>query len=113
MSKLYVARRPVRKGLYIPTEGTKENPNLIFFLPKTSRSQLDEQIRSQLEKQGVTKESDVQQIVDKAEAEYEKRQKVEEAQREVRRLMLLRAEGKKLMSVGRRKWREAFYPAVK
>lgn len=74
---------------------------------------MDELVRAELEKQGVSKESDVQSIMDKAEADYEDRVKVAEAQKEVRRLLAIRAEGGKLMSAGFRKWRQAFYPAIK
>ena len=107
---LYVARRAPRYGLYIPTEGTRENPNLIFFLPKTDRSQLDELVRAQLEKQGITNESEVQRIVSEAEEDYERRIKIDESIKEIKRLMALKAEGKTLMSVGHKKWREAYYP---
>jgi len=114
MPRLYVARRNERKGLYI--QGTGENPSLIFFLPErgdrqVSAGQLDELIRSQLEKVGITKESDVQAVVAKAEEDYELRVKVEEAKKELRRLMDIRAKGGKLMSVGRGKWAQAFYPS--
>ena len=111
MARLYIARREQRQGFYLPMEGTKENPSLMFFLPERNGKQidpgqLDELIRAQLEKVGITKESDVQAIVAKAEEDYEFRIKVEEAKKEVRRLMILRAEGKRLMSVGNKKWRE-------
>ena len=115
MSELLVARRKQRQGLYIPMDGTGENPGLIFFLPEgggqqVSKGQLDQLIRSQLEKVGITKESDVQGVVQKAEEDYEYRIKVEEAKKELRRLMKIKAEGGKLMSVGRGKWKQAFYP---
>ena len=54
-------------GLLLPMQGTKDKPGLMFFLPKTSPSQLDELVRSQLEKQGVTKENDIHGIVEQAE----------------------------------------------
>lgn len=111
---LYVARRPTRKGLYLPQEKNSQNPSLVFPLTRNlERSELDELIRAQLDKVGVTKESDVQAVVDKAEEDYELRVKVDEARKEIRRLMKLRAEGKKLMSVGHKKWKEVYYPAVK
>ena len=114
MSRLYVARRNQRQGFYLPMEGTEKNPSLLFFLPgkngrQVDAGQLDELIRSQLEKVGITKESDVQAIVKKAEEDYELRIKVEEAKKELRRLMKIRAEGGKLMQVGNRKWKQAFY----
>ena len=114
MSKLFVARRKQRKGLLLPMEGTEKNPSLIFFLPEKNGKQvdpsyLDELIRAQLAKVGITKESDVQAIVAKAEEDYEFKVKVEEAKKEVRRLMELRAQGAKLMSVGYRKWKQVFY----
>ena len=114
MPQLYVARRKQRQGLYLPMKGTEENPSLMFYLPEkegrqVSAGQLDELIRSQLEKVGITKESDVQAIVKKAEEDYELRIKVEETKKELRRLLAIRAEGGKLMSVGNKKWKQAFY----
>ena len=117
MTELYVARRKERKGLYIPMGGTAENPGLVFFLPEKgvlperqiSSGQLDEMIRKQLELVGITKESDVQAVVEKAEEDYEYRVKVEEVKKEVKRLMDIRAQGGKLMRVGG-KWKQAFYP---
>ena len=114
MSELYVARRKQRQGLYIPMEGIEKSPGLVFFLPETEgrqigSSQLDEMIRKQLELVGITKESDVQAVVEKAETDYETRIKVEEAKVELRRLMKIKAEGGKLMQVGHRKWKQAFY----
>jgi len=100
--------------------GTPDNPALLFFLPEKGvekerqidSSQLDEQIRAQLQKVGITKEADVQAVIDKAEQDYEYRVKLEETKKELRRLMALRAEGKKLMQVGFRKWREVNYRQV-
>ena len=100
---IYVARRNQRKGLYL------KNQNLMFYLPEMSPAQLDEMIRKQLEKLGITKESDVQAVIDKAEKDYESRVKVDEATREIRRLMQLRADGAKLMQRGFRKWVPAFF----
>ena len=111
MPRLYVARRPKRVGLYLPMEGVSQNPSLLFpLLRKTDPSELDELIRIELEKVGITKESDVQAVVDKAEEEAEEWVKIEEARKEIRRLMQLRAEGKSLMSVGNKKWKEVWYP---
>ena len=110
MANIWIARKdPRRKGLYLPMGGTKDNPSLMFMLPKTDRSELDELVRAQLERQGITKEADVQAIMDKAEAGYEERRKVEEATNEVKRLMRIRAEGHSLMQQGFRKWKQAFY----
>ena len=110
---IYVARRAPRKALYIPMGQTGKNPALIFpLLRKTDQGELDELVRVELAKQGVTKESDVQKVVDNAEEDYEKRVKVAEASREVRRLMELRKQGAKLMSVGFRKWKQAFYRPI-
>ena len=118
MGDLLVARRKERQGLYIPMEGTAENPGLVFFLPEKEgrqigSGQLDQLIRSQLEKVGITKESDVQAVVQKAEEDYEYRVKLEETKKELRRLMDIRAKGGKLMQVGHRKWKEVFYPGGK
>ncbi len=110
MGNLYVARRTQRTGLFLPM---KKQSDLMFFLPKVDRSELDEIIRANLAKVGITDESQVQGIVDKAEVEYERRIKVAEAEREVRRLMELKANGAKLMQKGNKKWVETFYPAVR
>lgn len=115
MGNLFVARRKERKGLYIPMEGTAENPGLVFFLPERdgqqiSRGQLDQLIRSQLEKVGITKESEVQAVVTKAEEDYELRVKVEEVKKELKRLMEIRERGGKLMRTGKG-WKQAFYPS--
>ena len=115
MPRLYVARRKQRKGFYLPMGGTVENPSLMFYLPEregrqVSENQLDELIRAQLEKVGITKESDVQAVINKAEEDYELRVKVDEAKKELRRLMDIKLKGGKLMSVGHKKWRQAFYP---
>jgi len=114
MSRLFVARRPQRKGLYLPQEQVSSNPSLLFPLTKsTDPSQLDELIRAELEKVGITKESEVQAVLDKAEADYEFRMKVQDARKEIRRLMALRAEGHKLMQVGNKKWKQVYYPATR
>ena len=111
MPRLHFSRRPNRKGLYLPMEQVSQNPSLLFPLTKsTDLGLLEEQIRIELEKVGITKESEVQAVLDKAEEDYEVRIKVEEARKELRRLMKLRAEGKKLMSVGNKKWKEVYYP---
>tara|TARA_Y100000310_G_scaffold328372_1_gene396414 strand:- start:4540 stop:4887 length:348 start_codon:yes stop_codon:yes gene_type:complete len=112
MSKIWVAHRTHRKALYLPMQGTEQNPNLMFFLPKMEPSQLDELVRSELQKQGITNESVIHDIIEKAEAEYEKRRKVEETQREVRRLMKIKEAGGKLMQVGFRRWKQVFFRPV-
>lgn len=102
--------RQNRKGLYLPMGQVSQNPSLLFPLTKsTDPSELDELIRIELEKVGITKESEVQAVLDKAEEDYELRIKIEEARKELRRLMALRKEGKTLMSVGNKKWREVYY----
>ena len=110
MPNIWVARRNNRIGLMLPMGQVSQNPTLLFpLLRKTERSELDELVRIELEKQGITKESEVQSIIDKAEADYEYRVKVQEARQEVRRLMKLRAAGKSLMQVGNKKWKEVSY----
>lgn len=109
--RLYVARRKNRIGLSIPMGQVSQSPNLLFPLTKSmDRGRLDELIRAELEKLGVTKESDVQAVLDKAEVDFEYRVKLAEVRQEIRRLMALRAEGKKLMQVGNKKWKEVYYP---
>jgi len=107
---LYVARRKTRDGLYLPMEQNSQSPSLLFPLTKNlERSELDELIRNELDKLGITKESDVQAIVDKAETDYEERVKLDEARKELRRLMALKAEGKSLIQIGHKKWKEASF----
>ena len=117
MSLIYVARRTVvpRMGLHLQTEGTKDNPSLMFFLPGMDDHQLDQLVRSELAKQGISNESQVNAVVEQAESQYEHRRKVEEARQELQRLMTVKREGgtKRLMQQGNRKWTEAFYPSVK
>ncbi len=111
MPNLYVARRAKRKGLHLQMQGTRENPNLMFVLPKRNdRSELDNLVRGILAKQGITEESEVQSLIQQAEMQSEERIKVNEAIRELKRLMALKAQGAKLMQVGNKKWKEAFYP---
>ena len=113
MSRLFVARRPKRRGLLLPMLGTKANPSLLFPLDGVDRGELDELIRAILAKQGITNETEIQAIIEKAEQDSEVRIKVAEAKAELRRLMGLRARGFRLMQVGFRKWKEIFYPSVK
>jgi hypothetical protein len=112
--KIWVARKAPRKALFLPMGQVEKNPSLLFpMLNKIDPSELDELVRAELEKQGISNESDVHKIVGKAEEEYEQRIKTAEASREVRRLLKIKAEGGKLMQVGNKKWRQAFYPAVR
>jgi len=60
----------------------------------------------------VTNEAEIQAVVERAEMDSEIRLKVYQARQEVRRLMAIRATGGKLMQMGFRKWKQAFYPAV-
>ena len=115
MSKIWIARRTTvpRQGLFLQTEGTKANPSLMFFLPGMDSHQLDQLVRSELGKQGISSESQVNAVIEKAESQYEHRRKVEEARVEIRRLMSLKKEGATLMQVGHRKWKTAFMPSVK
>ena len=113
MPELYIARRPKRRGLLLPMLGTKVNPSLLFPLDGVDRGELDELIRAILAKQGVSDEGEIQAIVEKAEQDSEVRIKIAEARKEIRRLMSIRAKGISLIQVGFRKWREAFFPAVK
>jgi len=109
--KLYVARRKNRIGLSIPNLQTSQSPHLLFPLTKsTDPSELDELIRAELEKLGISKESEVQAIIDKAEADYELRVKVQEARKEIRRLLELKRQGAKLMQMGDKKWKQVIYP---
>ena len=74
------------------------------------RGQLDEFVRKELEKQGITDEVKVQAIIDEAEKQYEYRVKIAETEREIRRLLKIKEAGGKLMQRGYRKWKRVFYP---
>ena len=113
MTEIYVARQNKRQALYLPMKGTKEEPSLMFFLPSMVKSQLDEYVRKELEKQGITDEPTVQKIITEAEKQYELRVKIRETEKEIRRLMEIKSSGGKLMQVGNRKWKQAFYPSTK
>lgn len=113
MGRLLVARRPKRRGLLIPRLGKNGRLSALFPLDGVDRSELDELIRAILAKQGVTEESEIQAIIERAEQDAEMRIKVAEAKAEIRRLMSIRARGLRLMQVGWRKWKECFYPAVR
>ena len=111
MPNLYVVRRATRRGLWLMGVGGKEN--LMFVLSKkTDRSDLDDLVRASLAKQGITKDSEVEAIIEKGEEAYARRQKTQETIKELRRLMEIRARGGKLMQVGFRKWKQVFHPAV-
>jgi len=102
-----------RLGLYVPLGQTKNSPSLVVPFYKMERSELDDIVRLELSKQGITDETEVQTICDEAETQYEQRRKTHEASMELRRLMEIRAGGGKLMSVGHKKWVQVFHPAVK
>ena len=112
MPELVIARRKNRRGLFLPLQGTRGNPSLLFPLDSVERSELDELIRAILAKQGVTDEAEIQAIMDKAEQSFEVRQKIYETRREVRRLLAIKKAGGKLMQVGYRKWKQVFYPST-
>lgn len=113
MGSLAFQRDANRIGLYIPLGQTKESPSLIVPFYKMERSELDDIVRLELSKQGITDETKVQEVCDEAERQYEERRKTAEASREIRRLMEIRRNGGKLMSVGSKKWRQVFHPAIK
>jgi len=112
VAELYVVRRPKRVGLFLETEGTDKNPNLMFFLPGMSRGQLDQKAREELAKQGITKEADVNKIMETAEKRYETRLKIDEVNAEFNRLMEIRRNGGKIMQIGHRKWKQAFFRPI-
>ena len=110
MSRIAIVRRPKRKGLYLAKGvGSK---SLLFPLGNIERGELDELVRGILAKQGITEESEIQAVIDAAEKDAEMRIKVAEVKAETARLMEIRRKGGKLMSIGFRKWAQAFYPAV-
>lgn len=113
MGNLTFQRDDHRFGLYVPLGQTRESPSLVVPFYKMERSELDDIVRLELAKQGITDEATVQSVCDAAEEDYEKRRKVEEARQELRRLMAIRARGGKLMSVGHKKWAQVFYPGGK
>ena len=112
MGSLSFQRDSRRMGLYVPLGQNKENPSLLVPFYKMERSELDDIVRLELSKQGITEESEVQKICDEAERQYEERRKVEEARQELKRLMEIRRQGGKLMSVGNKKWKQAFYRPI-
>ncbi len=111
MPELYVARRQVRKGVFLTGAG---NQNLMFVMPeKMSQNELDGLVRATFAKQGITKETEINAIIEKGEEAYIQRVKVQETMAELKRLREIRARGGKLMQMGYRKWKQVFYPAVK
>ncbi len=112
MGNLTFQRDDHRLGLYVPLGQTKESPSLVVPFYKMERSELDDIVRLELSKQGITDEAAVQAICDEAETQYEERRKVEEARQELKRLMEIRARGGKLMSVGNKKWAQVFYRPI-
>lgn len=111
MGNLLVVRRPQRPALYLPMGQTKKSPSIVIPFYKIDRSELNDIVRLELAKQGITDETEVQAVIEEAEVQYEERVKVEEARVEIRRLMDIRKAGGKLMSVGHKKWKQAFYPS--
>jgi hypothetical protein len=112
VSNLVVARHATRRGLLLPTLGTRNNPFLLFPLDNVEKGELDELIRAILAKGGVTDEAEVQAVINRAERDFEIRRQVYEARMEVRRLMALKAAGAKLISTGYRRWRQAFFRPI-
>ncbi len=114
MSKLYFQRNQRRRGLYLPLDWTRANPSLIFPLYgiEGDSTELEDLVRAILAKGGVTDEKVVQAVCQDAELQHEARIKVWEARQEVRRLMALKSAGAKLMQVGFRRWKTAFFRPV-
>ena len=110
MSRIAIVRRPERKGLYL-AKGIGSR-SLLFPLGSIERGELDELIRGILAKQGITNETEIQAVIDAAEKDAEMRIKIAEVRAETARLMEIRRKGGKLMSIGFRKWAQAFYPST-
>ena len=108
MGNLTFQQDPDRLGLYVPLGKGKKSLVVPFY--KIERSELDEIVRAGLSEEGITDEATVQAVCDEAERQYEQRRKEAEASKELRRLMEIKKQGGKLMSVGNKKWRQAFYP---
>lgn len=104
MGSLTFQRDNRRSGLYIPLGQTKESPSLVVPFYKMERSELDDIVRLELSKQGITDEAEIQAICDEAETQYEERRKVEEASKDLRKYMELRRQGFSLISKGHKKW---------
>ena len=77
-------------------EGNRSNPSILFPLDGVDNSELDDLVRAILFKQGVTDESEIQAVIEKAEKDSEIRLKVYKARKEIRRLMLLKSQGAKI-----------------
>ncbi len=113
MAQIYVARRVMRKAVFFPMQGTKQNPSLIFpMTAKTEMGEMDELVRRILEKRHITNEKEVQALVANAEQGYEDRRHLQEARKELHRLMDIKAKGGKLMQKGFRQWKQVFYRPV-
>ena len=74
----------------LPLGGTREKPNILIPLYKLERSELDNLIRAECAKHGLS-EKDAQLMADAAEEQYEYRIKVKEASRELH--MRIREQG--------------------
>ncbi len=83
MSVIYVARDPNRGAFMLPGEGTPEHPMTLIPLYKLDRSALDEMVKAECQKQGLS-EHDAEVLADAAEEQYEYRMKVKEAAAELR-----------------------------
>jgi len=109
MPKIYVARKPQRKALLVPTGGAGS----AFILGKQiDNSELDELVKAVLEKKGIN-EKEATLLAEKGEAEYEERQKVQEAKGYLRKLMGYKEEGWKLFPTGFRRWQPASYRPIR
>lgn len=105
MGNLTVVRRPQRPALYLPMGQTKKDPSIVIPFYKIDRSELNDIVRLELAKQGITDEPTVQAVIEEAEVQYEQRVKTEETRKELRRLMQLKKEGATLISAGYKKWK--------
>jgi len=114
MPKLYVAMRPERKALFLPMGRDSKSPSLIFPLIKNLRdpSELEEHVRKQLAKLGITKEADIQALMDKEAENYEARIKLAEARKLLRKYMDIKKKSGKLMQTGHKKWSEVSYRPI-
>jgi hypothetical protein len=112
MATLYIAQKKPRKYLWLPMSGSRDNPMTLVPLEGLERSEVDHLVRGQLDKRGLS-QKEVETHVEAAEEDYEKRAKVLEASKETKRLLEERAKGNKLMQVGHKKWKVAFYRPIK
>lgn len=84
MVDLWVARDKRRKALFLPMEGTKENPNTIIPLYKMEAQELNDLIDGVLAKRGIPIEKRAA-IKEEAERLYENKIRTYEASVEIRR----------------------------